>query len=179
MPIRRCCRDASRARSAITGTGFRYVMDAMYSINSIGSSAGPVSGPSTSGVSPLTKQQMSVMWPMRVPRQRGATRMPTDIASGVPTSTACRSGVVAPSRRMNANANGRSSGCCTVGVGTHVHESTVPAGPTSTKSAANSAPVAGSHSLGGTSTASPLRVPRICLRVRAVMNAPITGPSER
>ena len=65
----------------------------------------------------------------RVPRQRGATRRPTAIASGEPASTACSSGVVAPSRRMKANANGRSSGCCIDGSGTQVHDSTVPAGP--------------------------------------------------
>ena len=88
-------------------------------------------------------------------------------------------GVVAPSRRMNAKAKGRSSGCCSDGSGTQVQDSTVPAGPTSTKSCASSAPVTGSHSRGGTSTASPLRMPRIRRSVSAVMNGPITGPSER
>ena len=54
-----------------------------------------------------------------------------------------------------------------------------PAGPTSTKSWASSAPVAGSHSIGGTRTASPLRIPRIRFSVSAVMNAPTTGPKDR
>ena len=80
---------------------------------------------------------------------------------------------------MKAKANGRSSGCCSDGVGTQVHDSTVPAGPTSTNSWGSSAPVAGSHSIGGTRTASPLRMPRIRFSVRAVMNAPTTGPSDR
>ena len=62
---------------------------------------------------------------------------------------------------------------------THVHDSTVPAGPTSTNSWGSSAPVAGSHSMGGTSTASWQRMPRICFSVRAVMNAPTTGPRDR
>ena len=55
----------------------------------------------------------------------------------------------------------------------------MPAGPTSTKSWASSAPVAGSHSIGGTSTPSPLRMPRMRFSVSPVMNAPITGPSDR
>ena len=64
-------------------------------------------------------------------------------------------------------------------IGSHVHDSTVPVGPTSTKSGASSAPVAGSHSIGGTMTSSPLRMPRIRRSVSALMNVPITGPSER
>ena len=40
-----------------------------------------------------------------------------------------------------ANANGWSSGCCSDGSGTHVNDSTVPAGPTSTMlSTSSSAP---------------------------------------
>ena len=105
--------------------------------------------------------------------------MPSLMASGEPASTAYSSGVEAPSRVMNAKANGRSSGCCSVGWGTQVHDWTVPAGPTSTKSWASSAPVAGSHSIGGTSTPSPQRIPRIRFSVSAVMNAPVTGPSDR
>ena len=122
-----------------------------------GSAAPPVSSPSVSGVSPGTKQTMSVMWPVRVPLQRGATRIPSAMAAGEPASTAWSRGVEAPSSRTKANANGRSSGCCSVGSGTHVHDSTVPAGPTSTSSWGSSAPVAGSHSMGGTSTESRLR----------------------
>ena len=80
---------------------------------------------------------------------------------------------------MEAKAKAWSTGCCTEGVGTQVHEVTVPTGPTSTKSGASSAPVAGSHSTGGTSTSSPLRIPTIRFSVKAVMNAPTTGPSER
>ena len=55
----------------------------------------------------------------------------------------------APSSLIRANANGTSSGCCTVGAATHDHDSTVPAGPTSTKSWASSSAVSGSHSSGG------------------------------
>ncbi len=46
------------------------------------------------------------MRPTRVPFQRGATRVPSAMASGDPASTACSSGVVAPSRRMKAKAKG-------------------------------------------------------------------------
>ena len=45
-------------------------------------------------------------------------------------------------------------------------------GPPRRSRASNSAPVAGSHSMGGTRTPSPLRMPRIGFSVRAVMNAP-------
>ncbi len=80
---------------------------------------------------------------------------------------------------MKAKAKAWSRGCCSEGSGTQVQDSTVPAGPTSTKSWASSAPVAGSHSIGGTSTPSPLRMPRMRFSVRAVMKAPITGPNDR
>ena len=122
---------------------------------------------------------MSSMRPSRAPLQRGATRIPSTMESGPPVSTACSSGVVAPSSRIKAKAKGRSRGCCSDGVGTHVHDSTVPAGPTSTNWWGSSAPVAGSHSMGGTSTPSRQRMPRIRFSVRAVMNAPTTGPSDR
>jgi hypothetical protein len=122
---------------------------------------------------------MSVIRPTRSAFQRGATRIPSDIEPGEPASTAWNRGVAAPSRRMKAKAKGRSSGCCSVGSGTQVHDSTVPAGPTSTRSGANSAPVLGSHSIGGTSTPSRQRIPRIRFSVSAVMNAPTTGPSDR
>ena len=49
---------------------------------------------------------MSVMCPVRSARQRGATRMPTRIASATPQSTTCSSAVSAPSGRISANANG-------------------------------------------------------------------------
>ena len=49
---------------------------------------------------------MSVMWPMRSAFHRGATRMPVDIASIEPASTACMIAVSAPSSLTSANANG-------------------------------------------------------------------------
>lgn len=101
------------------------------------------------------------------------------MAEAVPASTAWSRGVLAPSKRMEAKPKGRSTGCCTEGLGTQVHDVTVPTGPTSTKSGASSAPVAGSHSIGGTITLSPLRIPRMRFSVKAVMKAPTTGPSER
>ncbi len=67
-------------------------------------------------------------------RHRGCTRMPVDILSMLPASTACTIAVSAPSGVTSANANGWSSGCFGVGSATHVHEPTVPAGPTSTSS---------------------------------------------
>ena len=59
-------------------------------------------------------------------RQRGCTRMPVDILSMLPASTACTIAVSAPSGVTSANANGRSSGCFGVGASTHVHDPTVP-----------------------------------------------------
>ena len=55
----------------------------------------------------------------------------------------------------------------------------MPAGPTSTKSWASSSAVAGSHSIGGAMTRSPLRMPMMRRSVSPVMKAPITGPSDR
>src|SRR5207249_2624017 len=54
-----------------------------------------------------------------------------------------------------------------------------PAGPTSTKSCASSAPVSGSHSSGGQITREPLLMPMSRCSVSAVMKAPNTGPRER
>ncbi len=48
-------------------------------------------------------------------RHRGCTRMPVDILSMLPASTACTIAVSAPSGVTSANANGRSSGCFGVG----------------------------------------------------------------
>ncbi len=105
--------------------------------------------------------------------------MPVDIASIEPASTACRMLVVAASSLISANPKGWSTGCCSDGLATQLHDSTVPAGPTSTKSWASSSPVAGSHSIGGQMTRSPQRMPMIRCSVRAVMNAPTTGPRDR
>ena len=55
-------------------------------------------------------------------RQRGCTRMPVDILSMLPASTACTIAVSAPSGVTSANANGWSSGCFGVGSSTHVHD---------------------------------------------------------
>src|SRR5262249_55918246 len=84
-------------------------------------------------------------------RHRGCTRMPVDILSMLPASPACPMAVAAPSGVTSASANGRSSGCFGVGCSTHVHDATVPIGPTSTRSSSAS-PVFGSYSSGGTST---------------------------
>src|SRR5204863_1113241 len=84
-------------------------------------------------------------------RQHGCTRIPVDILSMLPASTACTIAVSAPSGVMSANANGRSRGCFGVGWSTHVHDPTVAPGPTSTSSL-NASPVLGSYSSGGTST---------------------------
>ena len=119
------------------------------------------------------------MWPSRSSAHTGSTRMPVDIASGVPASTAPSIGVSAPSGRISAHAKGRSSGCFGIGVRTHAHVVTTPAGPTSTISW-RSSPVTGSYSVGGTSTrpSAPLMPTRIPSR-RPVRNAPTTGPVVR
>ena len=93
---------------------------------------------------------MSVMWPMRVGPPPG--RDPHAGAHGVDRAGVDRVEERRCRRRRactSANANGTSSGCCAVGVATHDHDSTVPAGPTSTKSWASSSAVSGSHSSGG------------------------------
>ena len=116
----------------------------------------------------------------RAPASGAPPACPSLMASIDPASTACSSGVVGAVEADEARTrtDGR-AGAARSASATQVHDSTVPAGPTSTKSWASSAPVAGSHSIGGTSTASPLRIPRIRCSVSAVMNAPITGPSDR
>src|SRR5262245_31562816 len=78
------------------------------------------------------------------PRQRGCTRIPVDMRSMFSTSTTCTIAESAPSGLISANANGWSSGCFDVGSSTHVHDSTVPAGPTSTMSV-RASPVYGSY----------------------------------
>jgi hypothetical protein len=122
---------------------------------------------------------MSTIVPRRSRRQRGATRMPSLIASMLPASTAWIIAVSAPSSLIVAKANGRSRGCCSVGSGTHVQFVTVPVGPTSTKSGASSSPFSGFHSSGGASTLPSQRIPRILRCTSPVMNAPNTGPSDR
>ena len=79
-------------------------------------------------------QAMSVIAPTRSSAQRTRTRIPVLTSSGEVTSRACRIGASAPSSVTSANANGRSNGWPATGSGTHVHEVTVPMGPTSTKS---------------------------------------------
>ena len=81
--------------------------------------------------------------------------MPVLTSSGEATSSACRSGLSAPSRVTRANANGRSNGWPFTGSGTQVHDVTVPTEETSTKSVVASW-VTGSNSSGGTTT-SPVR----------------------
>ena len=51
------------------------------------------------------------MEPSRSSAQRGCTRMPVDMASGEPASTAWRNPTSAPSGCTSAQANGWSSGC--------------------------------------------------------------------
>ncbi len=87
--------------------------------------------------------------------------MPLCMASADPASTACNSPVSAPSSRISAQANGRSSGWPSTGTGCQDQVSTVPAGPTGTSSAGG-ANVTGSYSAGGTCTRpSALREPRM------------------
>src|SRR5262249_32873798 len=113
------------------------------------------------------------------PRQRGCTRIPVDMRSMFSTSTTCTIVESAPSGLISANANGWSSGCFDVGSSTHVHDSTVPAGPTSTMSV-RASPVYGSYSSGGTRTCpSCVRMPRILCSRSPARNAPTTGPTVR
>ena len=58
--------------------------------------------------------------------QCACTRAPVLIASAEPASTACSSGVSAPSSLISAHANGRSSGWPSSGSGCQVHDTTVP-----------------------------------------------------
>src|SRR5680860_694835 len=143
-----------------------------------------VVGAGDSGVGPAlpsgTNAATSRIEPPRSARQRGSTRIPTDIASGPSTSTAWSIGVSAPSSRTSANANGSSSGDL-VGRGsaTHVHAVTAPPGPTSTNSPIGSA-VVGSYSSGGTITRPSLaRAPTISASRSPVRNRPTIGPTER
>ena len=69
---------------------------------------------------------MSVIAPTGSSAQCTCTRAPVLIASGDPASTACSSGVSAPSSLISAQANGRSSGWPSSGSGCHVHDTTVP-----------------------------------------------------
>ena len=125
---------------------------------------------------------MSVMWPMRVaPASAARPACRSLIASIDPASTACSSGVSAPSRRMSANANGWSSGCCSVGVATQRPR---------LDGAGRARPRRSRRASSGAGVGVPLqrraRAPgRRCgsrgsaARSAPVMNAPITGPSER
>ena len=92
---------------------------------------------------------------------------------------ACNIADSAPSMRMSAHANGRSSGSFGRGRCTHAHVVTVPSGPTSTISCAAS-PVTGSYSIGGTSTRPSLVLdPTMTCSRRPVRKAPTTGPVVR
>ena len=124
---------------------------------------------------------MSVMWPVRSSLHRGATRMPVAMASiesGIHHVHQGRVGAVQADqgereRVVAAGAAGRRARPSSM-------MSTVPAGPTSTRSSwTSSAPVSGSHSSGGHSTRSPQRMPRIRCWAKPVRNAPITGPRDR
>ncbi len=88
--------------------------------------------------------------------------------------------VSAPSRRIRAKAKGWSSGCCTVGRLTQ-RPGLDGAGRADVDEVVGQllAAVSGSHSSGGHSTRSPLRMPMIRWSASAVMKAPITGPSDR
>ena len=119
------------------------------------------------------------MCPCGSSAQAAVTRIPVRIAPGPGASTACSIGTSAPSSRTSANANGRSNGCPATGEPTQVQETTVPAGPTSTRSVVG-AWVTGSYSRGGTATRpSDPRDPRMVRSRSPVMNLESTGPSER
>ena len=77
---------------------------------------------------------MSVIAPAGSSTQCACTRAPVLMASGPSASTACSIGVSAPSRRISAHANGRSSGCPSNGWDCHVHDTTVPTLATGTTS---------------------------------------------
>src|SRR5260370_36735808 len=122
----------------------------------------------------------SVMCPARSVFQRGTTRIPVRIRSIDPASTTWRSPVWAPSRRTSANANGWSRGCLRPGWVTQAQVSTVPPGPTSTRSVSMASPEAGPHSRGGASTRpSPVRAPKIVALRRPVNTGPPTGTMGR
>ena len=122
---------------------------------------------------------MSVIAPTRSSAQRTRTRIPVVTSSGEATSSACSSGTSAPSRVTSANANGRSKGWPATGSGTQVHEVTVPAGETSTKSSVCWW-VTGSYSGGGTTTRpSEVRAPTTWPSRSPVRKRPSTGPTER
>src|SRR5579872_1543519 len=159
--------DGALAGCAPVGEGARVAHRAAPSLDPAGDDSG-------------TKHSMSRMWPWRCDagRQRGTTRIPVAMASGEPASTACSRAVSAPSRRTSAQAKGRSSGWPVSGRVVHAHVVTTPPGPTSTRSPV-SAPVTGSYSVGGTTTVSPERTPRIRPSRSAVKKAPSTGPTER
>ena len=119
------------------------------------------------------------MLPTRSAAQRGRTRIPVRIAAADPASTACSIAVSAPSSRISAQPNGRSSGWPSSGSASHVQLTTVPAGPTATSSSGGR-DVTGSYSNGGACTLpSAPRAPRMRRSRSAVMNWPSTGPSDR
>ena len=100
------------------------------------------------------------------------------MTSAVPASTACSSAVSAPSSLISAQANGRSSGCPSLGSRCQDQVVTVPSGPTGTSSSGG-ANVTGSYSAGGTWTRpSAPREPRMRPPASAVMNSLSTGPSD-
>ncbi len=77
---------------------------------------------------------MSVIAPTVWSTQCACTRVPVLMASEDPASTACSSGVSAPSRVISAQPNGRSSGWPSSGSDCHVHDTTVPTLDTGTTS---------------------------------------------
>ena len=81
---------------------------------------------------------MSVMAPTVSSAQCTCTRAPVRILSGSPTSTACSSGVSAPSSLISAHANGRSSGWPSTGSDTQAQDTTVPTADTGTISLSGS-----------------------------------------
>ncbi len=69
---------------------------------------------------------MSVIAPTGSSAQCACTRPPVLMASEDVASTACSSGVSAPSSLISAQANGRSSGWPSSGADCQVHDTTVP-----------------------------------------------------
>ena len=81
---------------------------------------------------------MSVIAPTGSSAHWTCTREPERMASGLPASTACISGVSAPSSLISAQANGRSSGWPSSGSGCQVQDTTVPTADTGTISPSGS-----------------------------------------
>jgi hypothetical protein len=142
----------------------------------IDSAPDPGPEPGLGGSSPAgSKHSMVRMLGEGAGAQRTRTRMPV---CTVP-STACSRHVSAPSRRMNAHANGRSSGWPSSGDGSQHQVTTVPSRATSTSSS-GAICVTGSYSNGGTCTRpSAARAPRIRCSASPARNRLSTGPGDR